>query len=109
MGHDQLSLLDNPVWNALSTIHASLAEGNELAKRYPVEVSPLAATRDQSAEAYDSLAQLVGPAGTTEFALVAVPDVPVGWTIVRVVPCPQMVWNSPTLPPVTYSVEDLDV
>src|SRR3989442_356783 len=40
---DQSSQLDNPVWNALSTSHASFAEGNELAKRYPVDVAQLAA------------------------------------------------------------------
>src|SRR5260370_1015581 len=43
----RLSMLDNTVWNALTTIHASFAEGNELAKRYPVDVAPFAATRDQ--------------------------------------------------------------
>jgi len=104
-----LSLLDNPAWNALSTTHASLAEGNEFAKRYPVDVYPLAATRDQSAESYESLAQLVGPRGTTELTLASVPDVPVGWNVARVVPCRQMVWNSPELPPVTTTVEDLNI
>ncbi|SRR5712692_2643346 len=41
--------------DALSTTHVSFAEGNDLAKRYPVDVAPIAATRDQSAESYDSL------------------------------------------------------
>jgi len=104
-----MSLLDNPAWNALSTTHASLAEGNGFAKRYPVDVWPLAATRDQSAESYESLAQLVGPGGTTELTLAVVPDVPVGWTVARVVPCLQMVWNSPEFPPVTSTVEDLNI
>jgi len=58
---DQSSQLDNPVWNAISTSHASFAEGNELAKRYPVDVAPLAATHDQSLESYHSLAKLIGP------------------------------------------------
>src|SRR2546425_1738935 len=80
-----MDLLDNPVWNALSTSHASIAEGNELAKRYPTDVSPLAAVHDQTARSYQSLAQLLGPGGTTELALVAVPEVPVGWSIARVV------------------------
>jgi hypothetical protein len=47
-GQDQLSLLDNPVWSALSATHASFAEGDDLAKRYPVDVAPFAATLDQS-------------------------------------------------------------
>ena len=104
-----MGLLDNPVWSALSTSHASIAEGNELAKRYPIDVSPLAAVHDQTARSYQSLAQLLGPGGTTELALVAVPEVPVGWSIARVVPCFQMVWNNPVLPPVEHRVEDLNI
>jgi hypothetical protein len=87
LGVDHLSLLDNPVWNALSTTHASFAEGNNLAKRYPIDIAPLAATRDQSAESYDSLAQLLGPAGTTALAFAGMPDLPAGWTVVRLIPC----------------------
>ncbi len=102
-------MLDNPVWNALSTTHASFAEGNELAKRYPVDVAPFAATRDQSAQSYDSLAQLLGPTGIAALPLVAVPDFPAGWTVVRMVNSAQMVWNSPVVPPVEHSVEDLDI
>ncbi len=108
VGQDQLNMLDNPVWNALSTTHSTFAEGDELAKRYAVDVVPLAATRDQSAGSYHSLAQLLGPAGTTELALVTVPDFPVGWTVARVVPCVQMVWNSLEFPPTKHSVQDLN-
>jgi len=106
---DQLSLLDNPVWNALSTSHASFPEGDELAKRYPVDVAPFAATRDQSSESYQSLAQLLGPTGTAALPFVTVPDFPAGWTLVRMVPAAQMVWNSPELPPVKHSIEDLNL
>jgi hypothetical protein len=87
----QLGLLDNPVWNALLTIQASFAEGNELARRYPVDVAPFAATRDHSSESYQSLAQLLGPTGTAALLFVAVPDFPAGWTLVRMIPAAQMV------------------
>ena len=109
VGQGELSMLDNPVWNALSTSHASFAEGNDLAKRYPVDVAPLAATRDQSAASYHSLAQLVGPTGTTAVAFVASPDLPAGWTIVRVLPNVQMIWNGSAPPRVEYAVEDLNI
>ncbi len=109
MGQDQLSLLDNPVWNALSTAHASFAEGDKIAKRYPVDVAPLAATRDQSQESYHSLAKLLGPAGTTALAFVTVPGFPAGWTVVRVLPNVQMLWDSPVPPRVEHTVEDLNV
>ena len=33
--------LDNPIWRALTTRHAPLAEGGPLARRYPAAISPL--------------------------------------------------------------------
>ena len=109
VGQDQLSVLDNPVWSALSTTHASFAEGGELAKRYPSDVAPFAATRDQSPESYRSLARLLGPGGTAALPLSIMPDVPVGWTIVRRIDSAQMVWNGSVPPPVKHSLEDLDI
>jgi predicted GNAT family acetyltransferase len=105
---DQSRLLDNPVWNALSTTHASFAEGDDLAKRYPVDVAPFAATRDQSAESYHSLARLLGPEGTAAFPLPTMPLLPAGWTVVRRIDSAQMVWNTQTLPPVEHSFEELN-
>ena len=106
---DRLSLLDNPVWNALSATHASFAEGNELAKRYPVDVAPFAATRDQSPKSYHSLAELLGPAGTAAIPLATMPDLPAGWTIVRMVNSVQMVWNGSAPPPLKHTIEDLSI
>jgi predicted GNAT family acetyltransferase len=104
-----LTILDNPVWNALSTIHASFAEGNELAKRYPVDIAPIAATRDESPESYQSLAQLLGPTGTAALAFVAEPILPTGWTVVRLGSAAQMVWKGPEPPPVKHNVKDLSL
>ena len=109
MEQNQLILLDNPVWSALSTTHASFAEGDELAKRYPVDVAPFAATRDQSTESYDSLARLLGLGVTAALPLAAMPDLPAGWTVVRNVDSAQMVWNGSVPPPVKHTLEDLDV
>jgi predicted GNAT family acetyltransferase len=109
VGEDRLSLLDNPVWNALSTTQASFAEGDELAKRYPVDVAPFAAIRDQSPESYHSLAELLRPGETVALPLATAPDLPSGWTTVRNVKSAQMVWNGSAPPPVKHSVEDLDI
>jgi len=106
---NQLILLDNPVWSALSTTHASFAEGDELAKRYPVDVAPFAATRDQSTESYDSLARLLGPGVTAALPLAAMHDLPARWTVVRNVDSAQMVWNGSVPPPVKHNLEDLDI
>src|SRR5260370_25404258 len=108
VGQDQASLLDNPVWSALSTTHASFAEGDDLAKRYPVDVAPFAATRDQSPESYHSLARLLGPEGTAAIPLAAMPVLPDGWTVVRKIDSAQMVWNTRTPPQVEHSFEELN-
>lgn len=106
---DQSSLLDNPVWSALSTTHARFAEGDDLAKRYPVDVAPFAATRDQSIESYQSLARLLGPEGTAAFPLATMPVLPTGWTVVRKIDSAQMVWNIKTALPVDHSFEELNI
>jgi GNAT superfamily N-acetyltransferase len=54
------ALLTNPIWNALCTGHASIAEGDDRARRYPQEIGPLAGIRDQSRECYASLRPLAG-------------------------------------------------
>jgi predicted GNAT family acetyltransferase len=105
----QLSLLDNPAWNSLTTAHASFAEGNRLAKRYPIDVAPIAATRDQSVESYQSLAELLGPSGTTALAFAGEPNVPADWKIIRLLPNAQMVLEGPAPPQVEHSFEDLNV
>jgi len=107
-GQDQLSLLDNPAWNALSTMHASFAEGNDLAKRYPVDVAPIGATRDQSVESYHSLGRLLGPAGTTALAFTVEPSLVSGWRVVRTLPNSQMVLDGPVPPRVEHGFEDLN-
>jgi len=102
-------LLDNPVWSALSTTHASFAEGDTLAKRYPVDVAPFAATRDQSPESYRSLARLLGPEETAAIPLATMPILPAGWSVVRRIDSAQMVWTSKTSPPVEHSFEELNI
>lgn len=54
--------LDRPIWSALTSAQAPLSRGNETAKRFAPDVSPLAAARDASPEACAALADLI-PAG----------------------------------------------
>lgn len=51
-------VLDRPIWSALATRHAALAEGGPLAKRFPSAVSMFAATADESADSLDAVARL---------------------------------------------------
>jgi len=43
-----IELLDNPIWNSLSTAHSDLAIGNQLAKCYPPEIGPLSGLAEQT-------------------------------------------------------------
>jgi GNAT superfamily N-acetyltransferase len=87
------SMLDNPVWHALSTVHAGLSESNGRAKRYLPEVSPLAATADLSVEAYRDLAGIsrAGQAAglLVEPSVMALP----GLEIIQRLSVNQMVWE----------------
>ena len=46
--------LDKPIWHALSTRHAALAEGTARAKRYPGSISPFASLSDDTDESSPS-------------------------------------------------------
>jgi len=50
--------LDNVIWSALTSQHSSIAQGDELARRYPVEIARFAAMRDTSATSFASLTRL---------------------------------------------------
>jgi GNAT superfamily N-acetyltransferase len=77
------SLLDNPIWNALLTDHASLALVDGNAKRYPPEIGPLSGVPDQSKASYDSLRALAGPGGILVLFFPKPPTLPSGWTLFR--------------------------
>lgn len=53
--------LDNPAWSSLAGAHAHLAEGGDLARRYPADVSPFAAVRTwDDPRVWDAIVELVG-------------------------------------------------
>jgi ribosomal protein S18 acetylase RimI-like enzyme len=54
-------ILDRPAWSALTTRHAALAEGGELARRYDPSTVPFAAARDDGEESLRALRALAGP------------------------------------------------
>ncbi|WP_049973764.1 GNAT family N-acetyltransferase [Azospirillum sp. B4] len=57
-----LTLLDNPVWNALATAHQELGQVHGLAARYQEDISPLAGLAEPTPAALADLAALV-PSG----------------------------------------------
>ena len=79
----EITLLDNPIWNALCTEHASLALDGGLARRYPMEIGPLAGMPDTSAASYEALREIAGVGGIVGLFLQEKPAPPAGWKMLR--------------------------
>jgi ribosomal protein S18 acetylase RimI-like enzyme len=90
--------LENPIWSALSSAHAHLAEGDGLARRYPREITTMGAFAGlpPRSEAWDSLARLLEPKETIAVLFKAAPEIPNGWETVREVEIVQMVHDGKT-------------
>ncbi len=90
--------LDNPIWSALRTEHAALALGDGLARRYPIQIGPLAGMPDTSATSYEALRDLAGKGGIVGLFLQDRPAPPSGWTMLRDGTMYQMICLAPELP-----------
>jgi predicted GNAT family acetyltransferase len=82
--------LDNPIWQALTTTHAGLAETCNQARKFPREVSMLAGFSQPTPENYASLATLLKPDEPVGLFLQDLPDPPPSWTLVSTAPLLQM-------------------
>ena len=99
--------LDNPVWHALHSYHASLALGNALAKKYPPRTTPFAAFAEPSDAAWASLAVALDGQRRVGVLLDEPRDPPAGWTVVTANPITQMTWDGGVLPAVTATIEQM--
>jgi ribosomal protein S18 acetylase RimI-like enzyme len=81
------TLLDNPIWNSLTTSHAHLAvgalTGRGLARQYPADIGPLSALQEPTPEAYADLAAIVPEGDVAVLFLEDHPEVPPGWQLLR--------------------------
>jgi len=99
------AVLDQPIWSALNAEHRGLAVVEGLARRYPAEIGPLSALREQNDAAYGGLRKLAGDGLVAQF--LEEPWVPrAGWSVVRDGQVDQMVWTEEIhlrqdLPPAT--------
>lgn len=96
-GHD-VGVLDNPIWNSLTTEHSALALGDGQARRFPPEIGPLSGLADQSAGAYEALRALTGAGGATAQFLAEPRPIPAGWSLIRGGLMTQMVWSGEIIP-----------
>jgi len=54
-----VTLLDHPIWSALTTRQSDLAEGGARARRYPTAMAPFADMPDMSTDSFAALAALM--------------------------------------------------
>jgi predicted GNAT family acetyltransferase len=85
------SVLDNPIWFALTTAHRDMARSAGLARRYPSDVSPLTGLREPTPAALADLRELVAPGESVAILTPEPLDVPGGWEVARARPLEQMV------------------
>ncbi|MBX4895232.1 GNAT family N-acetyltransferase [Rhizobium bangladeshense] len=88
-------VLDRPIWSALQSAHADLAEGGKCARRYPPSIVPFAASADDSSESLDALENL--PSGEESMFLVEAGPiaVPPGLVVIAEASVTQMVAERP--------------
>ncbi|HZP18968.1 MAG TPA: GNAT family N-acetyltransferase [Bauldia sp.] len=100
-------ILDRPVWSALTTRQAALAEGGALARRFPPAIIPFAAARDRSAESLAALGALAGPGEEIVQLEADEPAVPPSFVPVVAAPVVQMVLADPPAPVADPRIEKL--
>ncbi|MCF8469001.1 MAG: GNAT family N-acetyltransferase [Sneathiella sp.] len=76
-------ILDRPIWNSLTTIHARFAMGDDRARRLRDGVGIFAATKDDSRESLNSLERLMPEGGKLFFIQVPPVVVPDGLRVVQ--------------------------
>jgi len=99
--HAQRTLvsLDNPIWFALTTEHRILAHSHGDARRYPADISPLAALLHPTNEAFADLRQLVRPGEHVALFTANPLNVPGDWQVDRSRWIDQMICEASLVPP----------
>lgn len=86
-------ILDNPVWNALESGNANLANGNNYAKYLDSDVSPFVALRDFDATCFENLYELLPHRDINILACTQPIDMPPHWEVVAMAHGYQMVYT----------------
>jgi ribosomal protein S18 acetylase RimI-like enzyme len=94
-----LESLDNPIWFALTTEHRLLARSHGLARRYPPDVSPLAALLHPTNDAFADLQRLVSPGEHVALFTGSAVAVPESWQVDRSRWIDQMICEASLAPP----------
>jgi predicted GNAT family acetyltransferase len=102
--------LENPVWHALTTAQANIAEGDDFARRYPLRYTPFAAVREATPHAFETLARVLQPEGIAALVNVAPEDVPAAWMVLRSIQAVQMTCQNlaPSPEPDIFELQESD-
>jgi ribosomal protein S18 acetylase RimI-like enzyme len=84
-------ILDNVIWQALTTRQTEFAESCDQARRFQRDVTSLTAFQEDSDRGYASVANLVGPQGTAALFLDTPYETRAGWDYVAGAPMLEMV------------------
>ena len=78
--HAEATVLDRPAWSALTGAHAAFAQGNELVKHYPADMSPFTGVADwEHPDVWDAILEEYGH-GAVVGVSHAEPVLPGGWS-----------------------------
>lgn len=88
-------ILDRPIWSALTSHHAALAEGSDLAKRYAPDVHPFACGRDDGPDSMQALADIAAPGDTQIFLQADAISAPHGFNVTATAAGVQMIADGP--------------
>ena len=100
--------LDKPIWSALHSHQAHLREGGSDAVRFPADISPFLAGRDNSPETAVALARLIPAGDEASFLEASPPEAPES-VVASLAPVVQMVWRDfPGAGPADVPMLELD-
>ena len=88
-------ILDNPIWNALTTGNAALAEGDEEVKLFPADIAPFVGLRAIDPIHLGRLYERVTPDRVVAIVSPTAIEIPAEWKIMFPVEALQMVYNPP--------------
>jgi predicted GNAT family acetyltransferase len=95
MSGDDGHCLDNVVWSALTTVHATVAIGRGLARHFPRDMALFSAVAEPTARAYADLADGLGPGVEARLFRPREEPTPSGWETLSARPILQMTAENP--------------
>jgi len=95
-------ILDNPIWNALTTGNEHLAVGTNQARYLPKDIGAFAGLSDYSESAFADLYE-ISPSGAPTVLFTAAIAIPASWKLLVQKDLLQMVYQQSTAPPLGHT------